>query len=74
MLDTWMPEIDGFALCNKLREIDIHTPIVFYSGAALEADKKQAFECGAVDYVVKPIDFDALVERLRAAVDSRPRL
>jgi DNA-binding response OmpR family regulator len=72
MLDSWMPEIDGFTLCNKIRAFDPLTPIVFYSGAAFEWDKKRAFECGAADYIVKPIDLDNLIQRLKTAVATRP--
>ena len=71
MLDTWMPEIDGFELCVKLREFDSSTPIVFYSGAALDRDKQRASECGAFAYFVKPIPFNDLVRGLRAAIASR---
>jgi DNA-binding response OmpR family regulator len=70
MLDTWMPEIDGFTLCNKIRAFDPFTPVVFYSGAALEWDKQRAFDCGAADYVVKPIELEILIERLRSVVAS----
>jgi len=72
MLDTWMPEIDGFELCYKLRDIDPDTPIVFYSGAALEHDKQRAMDCGASAYFVKPIDLVELLAGLRAVV--KPRL
>jgi len=72
MLDTWMPEISGLELCRRIRELDPQTPIVFYSGAAFERDRKKALECGASDYIVKPIEFDLLAERLKAAVDSAP--
>lgn len=54
MLDAWLPEIDGFELCRRMRALDPHIPILFFSGAAYEADKKKGIEAGADDYVVKP--------------------
>ena len=54
MLDAWLPEIDGFELCRRLRALDPHIPILFFSGAAYEADKKKGIEAGANEYVVKP--------------------
>jgi DNA-binding response OmpR family regulator len=54
MLDGWLPEIDGFELCRRMRAFDPHIPILFFSGAAYEADKKKGIEAGADDYVVKP--------------------
>jgi len=54
MLDGWLPEIDGFELCRRLRAFDSCTPILFFSGAAYETDKKKGIEAGADDYVIKP--------------------
>jgi DNA-binding response OmpR family regulator len=61
IVDTWMPVMSGLELCDKLREIDTKTPILFFSAAAYDADKKRAFECGAAGYLVKPVDTDELV-------------
>ena len=47
LIDNWMAECTGIDLCKKLREFDALTPILFYSGAAYEADKQQAFAAGA---------------------------
>jgi DNA-binding response OmpR family regulator len=71
MLDTWMPDISGVELCKRIREFDPHTPIIFYSAAAYEHDKRQALECGAQAYIVKPVPFEALIEGISAAITSR---
>jgi DNA-binding response OmpR family regulator len=60
LLDAWLPEVDGFELCRRMRAYDPHTPILFFSGAAFEADRKRGIEAGADDYVIKP-DVDGLV-------------
>ena len=54
LLDGWLPVIDGFELCRRMRAFDPHIPILFFSGAAYEADKKKGIEAGADDYVIKP--------------------
>lgn len=54
MLDGWLPEVDGFELCRWMRAFDPKIPILFFSGAACEADKKKGIEAGANDYVIKP--------------------
>jgi DNA-binding response OmpR family regulator len=54
MIDGWLPEIDGFELCRRMRAFDPHIPILFFSGAAYEADKRKGIAAGADDYVVKP--------------------
>ncbi len=54
MLDAWLPEMDGFELCRRMRAFDAQIPILFFSGAAYEADKKKGIEAGANHYVIKP--------------------
>jgi len=54
MLDAGLPGIDGFELCRRMRAFDPHIPIIFFSGAAYEADKQKGIEAGADDYVSKP--------------------
>ena len=54
LLDAWLPDLDGVELCRRLRVLDAHTPVLFYSGAAYEEDKNRAFEAGANAYVNKP--------------------
>jgi DNA-binding response OmpR family regulator len=60
LLEAWLPDLDGFELCRQLRASDPHTPILFFSGAGYEADKKGGFEAGANAYVIKP-DIDGLL-------------
>jgi DNA-binding response OmpR family regulator len=54
LLDARLPDVDGFELCRQMRNSDPHTPILFFSGAAYEADKVRGIEAGANAYVVKP--------------------
>lgn len=54
MLDSWLPEIDGFELCRRMRAFNPQVPILFFSGAGYEADKRKGIEAGADDYVIKP--------------------
>ena len=64
MIDNWMPGGSGIDLCKKLREFDSHTPILFYSGAAHDRDKQEAFSSGAQGYLAKPVDNDELIEEV----------
>lgn len=54
LLDSWLPDLDGFELCRRMRHVDTHTPILFFSGAGYETDKQRAIEAGANTYVIKP--------------------
>jgi two-component system OmpR family response regulator len=67
LLDAWLPDLDGFELCRRMRDFDPLTPILFFSGATYDADKKRGIEAGANAYVSKP-DVDGLVESIRQFV------
>jgi DNA-binding response OmpR family regulator len=61
LLDNWLAASSGIELCEKLREFDAKTPILFCSGAAYERDKQSALQAGAQGYLVKPVDAEVLV-------------
>jgi CheY-like chemotaxis protein len=63
LLEAWLPDFDGFELCRQLRTSDPHTPIVFFSAAAYDADKRRAIQAGANEYVAKP-DITGLLEMI----------
>jgi two-component system OmpR family response regulator len=64
LLDARLPDLDGFELCRRLRAIDPHTPILFFSGAAYADDQQRGIEAGADAYVIKP-DLDDLLGSIR---------
>jgi DNA-binding response OmpR family regulator len=70
LLDNWLPDALGDALCRDLRKFDSITPILFYSGAATEADKARAMACGAQGYFTKPTNFEDLVREMRRLIKS----
>lgn len=60
LLDSQLPDLDGFQLCRRMREMDPITPILFFSGDAYETDKTKGIEAGANAYVAKP-DIQGLI-------------
>ena len=60
LLDTQLPDLDGFELCRRMRSMDPKTPILFFSGAAYESDKQKGIDAGASAYVTKP-DIEGIV-------------
>lgn len=68
ILDNWLSEGSGTALCRKIREFDPHTSIIFYSGAAFESDRAEALHAGANAFVAKPY-FDQLIETVKRLLD-----
>lgn len=72
LMDNWMPGLSGEDLCKKIREFDSKTPILFYSGAAYESDRKRAMNSGAQGYLVKPVAEDKLLaEVVRVITESK---
>jgi DNA-binding response OmpR family regulator len=72
LLDSWMPRLSGIQLTKKLREFDVKTPILFYSGNSFDSDKEDARLAGAQGYLVKPVDNDVLIaEVVRLISDSK---
>ena len=72
LIDNWMPHISGVKLCEQLREFDRDTPVLFYSGAAYDADRERALASGAQGYLVKPAAGEQLIaEVLRLVSGSR---
>ena len=54
ILDVMMPDIDGFKLCNKIRE-KYNFPIIFVTAKVENIDKITGLSIGADDYITKPI-------------------
>ena len=67
LLDTQLPDLDGFELCRRMRSLDPKTPILFFSGAAYESDKQKGMEAGASAYVAKP-DIEGVVGYIKQFV------
>ena len=65
LLDINMPEIDGFTLCQRIRE-HMSCPILFLTARMETGDKIKGFSVGADDYIVKPFDLDELGARVSA--------
>ncbi len=58
ILDVFMPKMDGLQFLSKVRERDFDVDVIIVS-AANDKDKiKQALRLGAVDYIIKPFEFD----------------
>ncbi|MFN2512945.1 MAG: response regulator, partial [Pyrinomonadaceae bacterium] len=64
LMDSWMPGVSGDDLCKQIREFDSKIPILFYTGAAFDADKARAYASGAQGYLVKPSTEDELLDEV----------
>lgn len=67
LLDIMMPEMDGWEVCRRIREVS-DTPIIVLSARAAEADRVRGLNLGADDYLLKPFGQAELLARVRAVL------
>ncbi|MDK2981734.1 MAG: cyclic di-GMP phosphodiesterase [Chloroflexota bacterium] len=72
LLDITMPEMDGYEVCERLKQDDElkDIPVLFISALTQTAEKLKAFKVGGIDYITKPFQF----EEVKARVDTHLRL
>jgi signal transduction histidine kinase/HAMP domain-containing protein/CheY-like chemotaxis protein len=63
LMDVMMPEMDGYATMNKIRQMPTFAtlPIIAVTARAMPGDKEKSIAAGASDYVTKPVDTDELL-------------
>lgn len=64
--DIMMPGVDGFEFARTVRQLNKHIPILFMSARDDLPAKQKGFQLGIDDYMVKPIELDELLLRVRA--------
>lgn len=72
LLDIMMPDLDGWEVCRRLRELS-DVPIIFLTALSEARDVVRGLETGADDYIVKPYDNDELIARVRAHLRRVPK-
>lgn len=72
ILDVMMPGMDGWQVCQKLRETST-VPIIMLTAKDQEVDKLRGFRLGVDDYVTKPFSFAELAARAGAVVSRVKR-
>lgn len=66
VLDVMLPGMDGWAVCQGIRERRVTTPILMLTARDAIEDRVKGLEGGADDYLPKPFDFKELLARVRA--------
>ena len=65
VLDVMLPGMDGFELCNNIRKIDKHVPILFLTARGDAEDRIRGLKLGADDYLTKPFHLEELLLRVK---------
>ncbi len=73
LLDIAMPEMDGYEVCRRLKENSetAEIPIIFLTARVQKEDIIKGFEVGAVDYILKPFNFQELISRVKTHLDLK---
>lgn len=66
VLDLMLPDGDGIQFCRRFRSKGYGNPLMILTAKESTAQKVEALDAGADDYVIKPFDFDELCARIRA--------
>lgn len=73
LLDVIMPDIDGYEVCKKLKEVDStkNIPVIFITGRFSEEDEIYGFSLGAVDYISKPYNTIIVKARIKTHMELK---
>jgi PAS domain S-box-containing protein len=73
LLDIMLPELDGFEVCQHLKENEEtrDIPVIFITALSDSKDKVRGFELGAVDYITKPLHYHEVLARLHTHLTIR---
>jgi DNA-binding response OmpR family regulator len=66
ILDLMLPDINGFSVCEQIRQSHPVVPIIMLTARSQETDKIRGLEAGADDYVTKPFSVGELIARINA--------
>ncbi|MBV2351516.1 response regulator transcription factor [Synechococcus sp. HK05] len=72
ILDWMLPDLSGVEVCQRLRSTGLLLPVLMLTGRDAVADRVQALDAGADDYLVKPFSIEELLARLRALARRSP--
>lgn len=67
LLDIMMPNLDGFAVCQRIRQFS-NVPIIILTAKGEEQDRVRGLDLGADDYLTKPFSATELLARVRAVL------
>jgi DNA-binding response OmpR family regulator len=71
LLDWMLPKMTGLQVCQKIRETDSKTPIIFLTAKDTVQETVEGLKTGANDYIKKPFSFDELVERIKVQLRDK---
>ncbi len=71
VLDVMLPVMDGFALAEKLRDLNTQVPIIFVTAKSMKEDRIKGLTIGADDYITKPFSIEELILKINIFLKRR---
>lgn len=74
LMDINMPDMDGYTLTAKIKEMDRYKniPILAVTANVMRGDREKSLEAGCDGYIQKPIDIDTLAQQIERFITRRP--
>lgn len=71
VLDLKMEDMDGIEVLKIFKKMAPNLQVIMLTGHGCEIAAREGMECGAMDYLIKPCDFDVLIDKIQEAVSRR---
>src|SRR4051794_30496106 len=72
VLDLHMPVMSGFDIQQRLRDGQNHIPVIVITGQDDEESQQRALSAGAIAYLRKPVDDQALLQAIATSISDQP--
>lgn len=72
LLDMRLPDMDGGLVLQEIKKIRPESRVIILTGHASVSEGEEGIKNGAFDYLLKPVEFETLLEKLQAARDHGP--
>jgi two-component system alkaline phosphatase synthesis response regulator PhoP len=66
LLDVMLPGLDGFTVCDRIRQAGSRVPVLFLTARDADSDRIEGLEAGGDDYLTKPFNLKELLLRVKA--------
>ena len=71
VLDVKMAGEDGVEVMKRIKEIRSTLPVILLTGHMSKEDSDEGMKAGAIDYIIKPIEIEDLIKKMKEAIASR---
>lgn len=70
LMDISLPSVDGYEATRRIRASGLAVPIIALTAHAMTSDRDRALAAGCSDYEAKPVEFQRLLQKIRAHLEE----